>query len=57
MWAPMSVALLIGVLSQATSGSVGLAIGYGVVLVAVIGIALARRRSVADAAVTARHGQ
>jgi len=45
MWAPPAFGLLIAVLAQATSGSPGLAIGYGVVLVAVIGIVVARRTS------------
>lgn len=37
MWAPIAVALSIGVLAQVTSGMVGLAIAYSVLLVAAVG--------------------
>ena len=44
MWAPLSVALVIGVLGQATAGAVGVAIGYAVALLVVLGITVALRR-------------
>jgi hypothetical protein len=48
MWAPMAFGLLIGVVAQATNGSVGLAIAFGILLLIVVGLGVrsdrARRR-------------
>jgi hypothetical protein len=45
VWAPISVGLLIATVAQATSGAVGLAIAYGVLLLIVLGLVVLRRRS------------
>ena len=45
MWAPICVGLLIATLGQASSGSAGLAIAYGVMLAVVLGIVALRHRS------------
>lgn len=48
MWAPMAFGLLIGAVAQATNGSVGLAIAFGILLLIVVGFGVrsdrARRR-------------
>jgi hypothetical protein len=46
MWAPMAVGLLIGFLGQATGGSVGLAIAFGLLFLLAVGYGVIRRRPV-----------
>lgn len=48
MWAPLSIALLIGFVGQLTigsAGSAGLATVFGVLLLALVGFTVLRRRS------------
>lgn len=45
MWAPVSCGLLLGTVGQATDGSAGLAIAFGVMLLLVLGSVMARHLS------------
>jgi hypothetical protein len=56
MWAPISVGLLIATVAQATSGAVGLAIAYGVLLLIVLGLVVLRRRRLSRSAADAGTG-
>ncbi|WP_188316935.1 hypothetical protein [Solihabitans fulvus] len=44
MWAPLSVALLIGTVGTATRGDVGLAVAFGALFLVAFGYFGARRR-------------
>ena len=49
MWVPLTVGLVIAVLGQAISGSAGLAVGYAVVLVLLVGYRVIQGRRRASA--------